>query len=190
MGVIMFNDGGDERTTPLGYIMRDAACVVHEYDQTQNIIISRVSGRIGVSAALQIVTSAARMVLAHEASGIIYDCTEALTCFEESDLPVICRRALIVLKTTPLVIVDPRNHALMMRYADLCRHAGRPIIAALTTAEARSYLDYMTIGHPSRRTNQINHLVRAAVSLSPDRLSGLIDAVQSLAEHRVPDRGK
>lgn len=159
--------------------MLGTACVTHEFDPAQHVLISRVTGLVSLDRMVEIVASAAHWRIEHGAVGYILDLTGACTCLEKADVPIFVARTVHILGRLPVAGVDPHNHERSMQAEALAVRRGAPAMACLTVSEARLFIDYAT-GQTTARAMQLNHLIRVASSLPAEKLEGLIDAVQSL----------
>jgi hypothetical protein len=158
--------------------MLDAASVVFEFDS--HILLSHVSGQIGLRSLMEVVTAASRLGAEQQVKGHILDYTQACTCLEMGEIPEIVRRSSELLGKHPTAIVDPHNHCQALLVACRARLAGRPVAACMTIMEARLFLDWAIHGD-SKRARQFNRLFTAVSALPPSYLPGLISVVESFA---------
>lgn len=161
--------------------MPDTSRVTQEYDSHQHILISRITGLIGLHDMIEIIASGAQLCTEHGAKGYILDFTGACTCLERSDIPIFVSKATSLLGKLPVAGVDPHNHERSMQAAAMAVCHGSLTMACLTLTEARLFIDYAT-GRHTRRAMRLNHLIHVASSLPEEYLAGLISALESFSK--------
>jgi hypothetical protein len=158
------------------------------HEPVPNIVQAEYAGLYALGTAKLVVALSLDFSARQSARGIVLNLTEADIVLEKQDYLALgdyCRR-LTARRKRPIAILKWHQYGHALRYAEMMRRLGQPVLACLTLGESLAWIDYATRipGNPSRDL-RINQLHRFISGLSLEQLAALTAVAASLSGPRV-----